>query len=770
MMSKRQIRYWLGAALIGFLTACGGGGGGDRAVGVEPGPAAPNQPVDPPAPIQPGPAGYFDAEEIVAYITSATIDESASAFAVVNFQLTDGNGTAIIDLPRDEVRFVLAKLQTSPLGAGTGSWQSYVNRIETADTGIGPGTEDKLHATYERDDEDGVSERDGTLENFGDGTYRYTFATDLDALPADILAQAATEGLDLSYDPTLTHRVAMQFDGAANPQNPFFDWVPATGDTTGIATMQISLTDNCNRCHNPLGIHGGNRVEIEYCVVCHNPGSTDANSGNTVDMKVMIHKIHYGENLTNLPYIIWGFRNGEHDYSDIVYPQDPRNCQNCHVGSATTNDFYPEVALSSQGDNWNEYPTRAACGSCHDDVDWLSHRGGQTDDSRCGSCHAPTSGIGALAAHEILERTESQNYLPVIESITNTGQGEFPSIDFRITNPSDGSDWDILNDAPWTVGGGASRLAVDVAWDTGDYNNTGNEDPEASAVSIDALATATPNGDGSFNVVSPVAIPDGTLAPNIPANGSGGVVVEGHPAVEVEAGEGEARIFMQNVNDFFSINEADGTPVPRRDAVELTECLDCHQDLVLHGNNRANNIQSCVTCHNPRNTDREVRTVAANPPTDGKDEESINFSNMVHAIHAPPPVRTNALQVVGFRGFTTYVYDSEHVQFPGNLADCRECHGDDGYQLPLPSTVLGTTIDTGADVNSPADDVVISPASNACYSCHENDVAKAHMEQNGGSFSASQADLDDGTVVEQCELCHGSGRSADVELVHGLLD
>jgi OmcA/MtrC family decaheme c-type cytochrome len=767
MMSKRQIRYWLGVALIGLLAACGGGGGGDRAAGVETGPSAPNEPVPPPDPIIPGPVGYADADEIFAYITSAIIDESNSAFAVVTFQLTDGNNTAIIDLPNDEVRFVLAKLQDSPLGSSTGTWQSYVNTIEEAGS-IGPGTEDKLQATYERDDEDGIFERDGTLENFGDGTYRYTFATDLEDLPQGILDQAAVEGLDLSYDPSLTHRVAMQFDGAANPVNPFFDWIPETGESTGVFNQQISLTDNCNRCHNPLGIHGGNRIEVEYCVVCHNPGTTDANSGNTVDMKVMIHKIHYGENLTNLPYIIWGFRDGEHDYSHVVLPQDIRNCQNCHVGSATTNEFYPEVALSNQGDNWNEYPTRAACGSCHDDEVWEDHAGGQTDDSNCGGCHGSDSSRSALIKHELLVRAESQRYLPEVVAISNTGQGEFPSIDFRITNPVDGGTWDILNDGPWTDPD-ESRLAVDVSWDTRDYTNTGNGLEYASAVSIDALATATDNGDGSFNVVSSVAIPDGSLAPNIEANGSGAINIEGHPGVEVDPDDGVVSIYMQNVNGFFNINEVDGMLVERREVVELDQCLDCHQDLVLHGDNRSNNIQGCVQCHNPRNTDRQVRP-GFDPPTDGKDEESINFSNMVHAIHAPS-MRTNPLQVVGFMGFNTHVYDEEHVQFPGDLADCQECHGEEGYQLPLPSTVLGTTIDTGADFESPDDDIVITPAANACYACHETDVAKAHMEDIGGaSFSTTQADIDAGNVLETCEVCHASGRSFDVDLVHGLLD
>ena len=762
-MSKRQLRNWLGAALVGFLTACGGGGGGDRAAGVEAGPGSPNGPVEPPAPVVPGPVGYADAEEIFAFITEATFN---GGNAVVTFQLTDGNNTAITDLEVDNVRFVLAKLQASALGGNTGSWQSYVNSIEEAGS-VGPGTEDKLQATYERN---------GTFENFNDGFYRYTYATDVNNLPADIQAQAKEEGLNLDYEPERTHRVSIQFDDGPNPVNPFYDWIPATGENTNIFNYQVSLTPNCNRCHNPLGIHGGNRVEVEYCVTCHNPGSTDANSGNSVDMKVMIHKIHMGENLPSVqagePYIIWGFRDRPHDYSHVVYPQDLRNCQNCHVGTGTTNEFYPDVQLSNQGDNWNEFPTMAACGSCHDTFDFSKHAGGQEDDSRCYSCHSEGERAGSVAeSHALLERDESQNYVPEIISVSNTAPGEFPSIDFRITNPNTGVDWDILNDAPWTVGGGASRLAVTVGWDTGDYNNAGNEDDHTSTVSIDALANATPNGDGSFNVVSPVAIPDGSLAPNIPASGSGGATVEGHPAVDVDPDEedGEERIFMLNVVSNFSIDEASGTPSPRRSIVDLDNCNSCHQDLVLHGNNRFGNIEVCATCHNPRNTDRQVRGIAQQPPSDGKDEESIHFTTMIHAIHAPS-IRDNPLEVVGFRGFNTHVYDEEHVQYPGDLADCVACHGEEGYQLPLASSVLGTTIDTGDDHFSPVDDVLISPQSAACYSCHENDTAKAHMEQNGGSFSTSQDELDSGAVTETCEVCHGSGRSSDVDLVHGLLD
>jgi len=761
-MAKRQARLWLSAALIGFLVACGGGGGGDRATGVDPGPAAPGGPVPPPAPIVPGPVGYEDADEIFAFINSAST--SATGVTVVDFQVTDGNNTAITDLVVDNVRFVLAKLQGSPLGNTTGSWQSYVNSIEEAGS-VGPGTEDKLQATYERS---------GEFVNFGDGFYQYTYATNTTEQPADILAQAKEEGLNLDYEPDRTHRVAIQFDDGANPSNPHYDYIPATGETSDLFNYQVALTENCNRCHDPLAIHGGNRVKVEYCVTCHNPGSTDANSGNSVDMKVMIHKIHMGADLPSVqagePYVIYGFRDSAHDYSHVEYPQDKRHCQNCHVGTGTTNAFYEEVLLTNQGDNWNEFPTAAACGSCHDNVNFDSHAGGQPDDSKCYSCHSTGNRAGSVEeSHALLIRDESTNYLPEVVNISNTAPGEFPSIDFRITNPNTGVDWDILNDAPWTVGGGASRLAVDVAWSTDDYTNTGNESDTASAVSIDALSNATANGDGSFNVVSTVAIPDGSLAPNIAASGSGGVVVEGHPAVDVDDSGSEDRIFMQNVVDFYSIDEASGTASPRRDVVEIDQCLNCHQNLVLHGSNRSDNIQSCVACHNPRNTDRQVREIASNPPTDGKDEESINFTTMVHAIHAPS-LRDNPIQVVGFGGFSTHVYDEEHVQYPGDLSNCTSCHGDDGYTLPLGSNVLGTTIDTGADHTTPSDDLVQTPQSAACYSCHENDVAKAHMENNGGDFSTTQAAIDSGAVVEQCELCHASGRSADVELVHGLLD
>jgi OmcA/MtrC family decaheme c-type cytochrome len=755
-------RNWLMAATLGLLVACGGGGGGDRAEGVEPGPPPGGGPVEPPPPVipSPNPAPYAEAEVLLATITSVTLD--ADNRATVNFQLTDEQGTAIIDLEAENVRFVIAKLQASALGNMTGTWQSYVNVV--ANPAVGTGTVPQLQATYEREEDNFV--------NNDDGTYTYSFALSLTDLPEDVLAQAEVEGLDLSYEPDRTHRVSMQFDGNDNTTaNPFYDWVPSTGATSGIFNMDIAATANCNNCHDPLQIHGSNRREVQYCVACHNAGSTDPDSTNTVDLKVMIHKIHAGANLPSVQaggrYVIYGFRNSEHDYSMLHYPQDIRNCVNCHAGSAT-GAGRDDLVLTAQGDNWAEYASGAACGSCHDSDGAQGHINGK-EDTDCASCHSTSGVAGSIAnSHRNLVAEASETFAAKILGVTNTMPGEFPVVQFEIRNPQTDEPYDIKNDpvfAPFSV-------RVGVAWDTDDYtnagNNTGAADPaeqNASNSQSDAILASTDNGDGTYSVTMPIAIPDGSIAPGIAASGSGAATIEGHPAMDVD-GDGEAEnIPLTNVHAYFSIDEVDGQVQERRESVELASCNSCHSTLSLHGDNRTDDIDGCVTCHNPRNTDKRVRLIANDPPTDGKDEESIDFKTMVHGIHAAG-MRENALEIVGFRGFSTHRYNEELVHYPGDLTNCTACHTSDGFTLPLADGVLGTTVDTGEDRVDPADDIVVTPITAVCSSCHDDQVATSHMTSNGGNFSTTQQAIDNGEVVEECSVCHKSGASADVSTVH----
>ncbi|MDX1694733.1 MAG: OmcA/MtrC family decaheme c-type cytochrome [Ketobacteraceae bacterium] len=752
MNTRQQTRqgtwqHWFTAVLVALLTGCGGGGG-DSAQGVLPGPTAPGGDVDP-INVQPAdPATFADADQIQAQITGITIASPPQ----VSFTIADQSGKAITDLTAGNVSFSIAKLVPGTNG-DSDHWQSYINTTEQP--GVGPGLEAKVQATRERN---------GTLEHLGDGSYVFTFATDI----ANVTSPVA-----VPYEPELTHRVAIQFSGGP-VANPTYTWQPSTGAISNIRSYDVVKTETCNQCHGTLAIHGGGRREIKYCVTCHNPGSADANSGNTVDFKVMVHKIHRGANLPSVQaggsYLIYGFRNSVHDYSNVHYPQDIRNCTNCHAGTATGSG---DDILTNQGDNWAIKPTQEACGSCHDTTDFSLHQGGQDNNSECVNCHTQQgTDISVVDAHSQPIQIAAQRFEFNIHTVTDTAPGQFPQITYSVTDPTNNDQpYDLLNDTSWTsTGNGASRLAIDLAWNTADYHNTGNGAQNASAVSINALANAVAVGNGQYRVTSSIAIPDGSTAPFVAAEGSGAAVLEGHPAVDVGTAMNPdvQRIPVKNTVSFFSIDEASGTAQPRRSVVSLDKCQNCHETLSLHGNNRTDNIDSCVTCHNPRNTDRGVREVAVTPPTDGKQEESLDFKTMIHGIHAAG-FRENPLQIVGFRGFSTYVFDEDQVHYPNSLENCTACHEEGTYTVPLASNVLGTTVDTGDNREDPADDEVITPTAAVCASCHDSNSAIGHMVSPGGArFDTTQAAIDAGTVVETCNICHAEGRSAAVSAEHGI--
>jgi OmcA/MtrC family decaheme c-type cytochrome len=184
--------------------------------------------------------------------------------------------------------------------------------------------------------------------------------------------------------------------------------------------------------------------------------------------------------------------------------------------------------------------------------------------------------------------------------------------------------------------------------------------------------------------------------------------------------------------------------------------------LLFHGGNRTT-VDSCITCHNPRNTDRAGRVDAEVPQGDNKTEESISFKTLIHGIHAPS-VRETPLHI--YDDGEPTVFDTTVVHYPGNVGNCTSCHTDDGYKLPIATSALGTTIDTGDDFQDPGDDLVITPVSSACSGCHDDAKARGHMETNGGSFATSQSAIDSGAVLEQCDICHASGREAAVESMH----
>src|SRR6185369_6054078 len=169
-----------------------------------------------------------------------------------------------------------------------------------------------------------------------------------------------------------------------------------------------------------------------------------------LDMRVFIHKIHRGKNLPSViagtPYHIVGNAQSDHDFSTVAFPQDIRNCQNCHEGRNP-------AQKPSQSDVWYTKPARAPCGACHDDINWVTganHPGGpQADDSACASCHVPQGDqewdAGIKTAHTVPYRSKQLKGLnATILDVTNAGPGKKPVVTFKLTE-NDGTVLDPKN-------------------------------------------------------------------------------------------------------------------------------------------------------------------------------------------------------------------------------------------------------------------------------------------------------------------------------------
>jgi OmcA/MtrC family decaheme c-type cytochrome len=727
-------------------------------------------------------------------ITGVTINSPP----VVEFTVSNEDGFPVGGLSTDDLRFTLAKLIPGTNGSPD-HWQSYIVTSETATTGPGTGTT-MVQATREQD---------GILVDNLNGSYSYTFQTDVTNVvcPAPC-TDADGNPLDLSYQPNLTHRLGIQTRGSLPMVNSLYTFVPATG-TVVASGHEIVKTASCNECHNKLEAHDA-RIETGYCVTCHNPGSTDANSGNTVDFKVMIHKLHRGEFLPSVvaggEYAIWGYRDTKHDFSDVAFPQDIRNCTKCHDGSD------PETP---QGDAW-ETPSIAACGSCHDDVDFSNHNGIPVTDEMCLGCHKPGFAPTVAEAHIIPTKVASAKFQYNILTICGTaidanpvcGPGVAPTVTFSVSDPTGGthgygSNYDVAGptaaDRDPEFDDSAS-LNILTAWDTRDYTNDGGAGTRPSrANSTSALtnATATPAADGTFTITLD-AIP-------LTATGSGAIAIEGHPRGENDPvgapGVFDISVPVKGEVAYFAIT--DTTPVARRVAVDVTtKCDNCHDQLSIHGNNRAENAQLCVLCHNPRGTDvgQRPKTGAGIPDTgatlDGKPEESIDLKRLIHAIHAAQrdDPATPAIEGHGFRekGIVIYGYggnahDFGHVRFPGILNDCTTCHNAGTYELtgkwetptqnpPTPNDILASSMETvptatdaatyNTEIADQTNDLTISPTAAVCSACHDSSLAQVHMEDQGGAqFNVLQSAI---TGRETCSICHGPGRVADVNVVHGI--
>jgi OmcA/MtrC family decaheme c-type cytochrome len=534
------------------------------------------------------------------------------------------------------------------------------------------------------------TDKGGTWTDLELGRAKYVFKT---TVPA-------------GYDGSKTHTLAAygsrnltDIIGKTYYANTEYDFRPDGGAVT--ETWAAVANATCNQCHTDLGAHGGSRKDIKLCVTCHSPQSWDPDTGNTVDMKVMIHKIHDGANLPSVqagtPYVIIGHQQSVVDFSDVVLPQDIRNCTTCHKPDA------PE------GDIWMTRPTRAACGSCHDNVNFATgenHPLPQADDSACASCHAPEGesefDVSIKGAHTIPTKSAQLKGLHMeILNVTGAVPGGFPTVTFRVTE----NDGTVVN--PATL----YRCNIRAGGPTTDY--TAN-------ISQAAIAAAFDGDKATITFTTPLPEIEGTYL--FTADTNRNVTIDNHT---------EAGLSVRECadNPFYYVAADGGTAKPRRDVVSTAKCNVCHDRIAFHGGQRRQ-TQECVLCHMPGAT------------TDRNDEDAtqINYGLkwMIHRIHTGEELRVP--YELGGNVLSEFA-------FMGDRRACEICHIAGTYGVPLPEGVLPTP-DEG-EFYTP-----IQPTAAACLSCHSSMEAAAHAYTMTASFG------------EACEVCHGNDAEFSVAKVH----
>lgn len=619
---------------------------------------------------------------VVLKIKSASIAKDGTI--VSRFTITDSNGAGLDNAGVLTAGAVSLSFVAAFIPNGASQYTAYTTTVDASITNSNP------PQTQAGTDTKGVI----ALVDAATGTYDYTFGTKAPA----------------GFDATATHSIGAQASRSltaygyptAFTANDVFTFVPNGAAVTNV--RDVVTEASCNGCHNPLSAHGGPRTKIAYCVLCHTPQSTNPDSLNTVDFKVFIHKLHMGSSLPSVkagtPYYV-EHRGALVDFSNIVFPQDIRNCTTCHAPNVT-----------KQADNWKTNPSQAACGSCHDDVNFATGVNHvnlvQKDDSQCKICHISTPNTEFDAS--IPGAHTNPNYsssLPGIVAkvmkVDNTSPGSAPTVTFQVTDKA-GNAVDISK---------LTRIRVTLAGPNVDYQVGAG----GVRVSEDPSKTAGSNGVYAY-----------TMTTKIPtaAAGSYTISIEAVNTLNLLPGTTQqvsANDMMAPVEYYFSVDKSPITA--RRQVVSLAKCSSCHQDLgFVHGGSRGN-TQECVLCHNPT-------------LSDSTSNQSVSFATQIHSIH-----RGSNLNNPYILGTMNY----QSVLFPGDLRDCTTCHVNNSYQVDNVGAVASVASPGGFTKTTP-------PISAACQGCHDDKSTASHALANTSALG------------ESCVTCHGINGQFAVDVVH----
>jgi len=580
----------------------------------------------------------------------------------------------------------------------------------------------------------------GTTTFLGSGAYQYVFGTKAPA----------------GFDPTATNTIGIYgsrnltaYGLTTNYASTTFNFVPNGAKVTH--TRDLIETSSCNQCHEQLSAHGGSRRGVSLCVMCHTPQNVDPNTGDTVDFKSFIHRIHMG---SSLPSVVAGgtfaITNsfGTSNYSTVVDPASAQRCEVCHqqtTGAAQATAFMTE-------------PTRVACGSCHDDVNFATganHPGGfQLDDTQCADCHIPQGetpfDASILGAHVVA--TDTAAFYPqnpdtlisglnvAITGVTNTKAGSAPVVAFTLLDNN-------KNPIALSALGSLSFTMAGPATDFG-YTIFGTSTSTPGYVTESAMTAAKCSANGSCTYAFTNVIP-------AKAAGTYAIGAEARITQTILAGTTSSQSVEYGAFNPVSYFSVDGSPVtPRRTIIQMSNCNTCHVALSEHGTLRSN-VQYCVMCHNPSNTDAVTRATAPAPYVN-QPPQGINFNLLVHRIHDGVNVTADGGQPYTVVGYMGSINNFSGVLFPGlsptgaaaDLANCAFCHVNSSEQADLALTGLNPVTDPQGLINP------VQPFSSACSGCHVDIPSASHFLSNSNSLG------------ESCNVCHGTGAAFSVDSVH----
>jgi OmcA/MtrC family decaheme c-type cytochrome len=569
----------------------------------------------------------------------------------------------------------------------------------------------------------------GVLTQLDSGKYQYVFATKAPAGFDD----AATTSIGVYGTRTMT-----AFGIPNNYSTAVYTFVPKGDKVTQV--RDVVRTTACNTCHDQLSAHGGSRRAVELCIMCHTPQTTDSATGNTVDFTVFIHKLHMGQ---QLPSVIAGkaYMIGDSDYSGVSFPADPRRCETCHN----------QKSGAVQAANYLTKPTAAACGACHDNVNFatgLNHAGGpQLSDNLCSTCHIPQGELDFDASikgsHVIPATSAMLNGLQVaLTKVDNGMAGQKPTVTFSLL---DGAGKPL---ALSTLG----SLSFTMAGSTSDYGYTsfGTDVTTPGYVTESAIAAATIakcGADGTCTYAFQHAVPAKAI-------GSYSIGVEARRTETLLPGTTKQMVTTYGAKNQVVSFSVDGSALALRRAVVATaRCEQCHvQFTTIHGGLR-NQTEYCVICHNPSQTDLARRPGAVDPADKVLPPQSVNFNMLVHRIHTGEKLaaKGSSYTVVGFGGSHN---DFSDVTYPamsptgatGDARNCSMCHVSGSEQtLPLGKNAV---VDPQGPVNPN------QAIAGSCVGCHADRPTASHTLSNTDSLG------------ESCTICHRTGAQFSVGSVH----